>query len=142
MSIRLQPTNDQEAFDMVVRHLGTMPRRAMDESGSDCAYYNPDTGMRCAIGGILILETEYDLCEAEQLGGSVSRHIDAGDIVGDRRLDVRLLQKLQETHDSSYNWLDERDGRGFSGWEILRDVARDFGLHADVIEEARNAPIG
>lgn len=121
--ITLIPKTDQEAFDMVVRHLYTMPGRAFE--GGQCQY-RTRTGNRCAIGA-LIRDEDYDpKIESADVVCLVDDHyVNLGDLNED------LLYSLQNIHDHESNWDDKRPNQHMQA--DLEGVARRYDLSTAVI---------
>lgn len=111
--------NNQEAFDIMVKHLRKQGRRCMADK--KCLYRGPD-GMKCAVGA-LIPDSHYD--PEMESGGA------AEDIAGNYRIpewdgiETALLSNMQDVHDS----FDPSD------WERkFAAVAADFGLTVPPME--------
>lgn len=137
MVMRLKARTNQEAFDIVVRHLAQQTERAYDESEGSCTYLAPD-GNRCAVGALF-------KANDDQLTAFLDVHNRWGsgiiDMIGDGsvkigRVSERLLFLLQDVHDNAYF---RTDGR-FHAWDAMIDVAQEFGLDISAVEEVRLCP--
>lgn len=103
---------NQEAFDIVVRHMATQNKKSIRTVGGKetCAYRGGD-GSKCAIG-ILIPDHCYD---KKMEGKSVSKI----EVKSFKYLDKRLIHELQYIHDA----------RETSEWENrLKELAEKMGL--------------
>lgn len=112
---------DQEAFDIMVEHLGNLKGQSVREIKGPCVY----NGSKCAVG-ILMTDEEQekfgtykggveDLLSGMALKGHTS-HL--------HQLNFYMLEEMQKIHDDSYNWNDE----GFASWDRVRDIALDSNL--------------
>jgi hypothetical protein len=127
--ITLKPKTDQEAFDMVVKHLKSMPERSMKPAnirglGMRCAYRSRD-GLACAIGCMVSDE------DARTMDAQPESGIDDlvfAEVVDPGEVSRSLLSQLQDAHDDPDNW----DDSGFIGWGYLVRVADDHGLEASL----------
>lgn len=105
---------NQEAFDKVVRHLFTQKVKSELEDGGLYCAYRGNNGTKCAVG-CLIPDDKYSFTMEMK---TVLRLVDnfPGILVG---YDLRLLNRLQQTHDSCK----------VSEWETeLRSLAVQFNL--------------
>jgi hypothetical protein len=144
--ITLKAKTNQEAFDMVVRHLKNMPRRAVTED-ADCVYETEDDKNKCAIGALLVLDSPRKHKWAKRVRASIS------DLVCSRResaarraeragvepfcvmpgnVDVSLLQAMQRKHDDSGCW--NADGFSDWGWDAMRAIAFSYGLNTKALD--------
>ena len=86
---------DQEAFDVMVTHLLTMPVQASDEEG--CKYRTLD-GENCCLVGKLIPDDDYDPIMEGGAGDDVLEKVGITGINGD------LIFKMQNLHDDDSIW--------------------------------------
>ncbi len=130
-------TNDQEAFDLCVKHLSQMTERCLDRyEGNDtdaCSYWRDD-GSRCAIGGIM--PSEMARMAERTLGNTGTTDVDS--LIHSskpvkkyfKNCRTGLLISLQMVHDNAANWTDA----GFVGQKALRRVAHQANLNTDVLD--------
>lgn len=120
----------QEIFDTVVRHLYSMPHRAMLKG--NCAYRSDD-GLKCAVG-CLIPDEIYDpkmetfdilrlMVEWETLPAFFCSE------------NIGLLIKLQSAHDFTANWKSNSGGPSEAMARELTEVATRYGLSPAVLHE-------
>lgn len=98
--------NKQDIFNTVVAHLRKQQAKATkEELGNTVCVYRTSTGLKCAVGGLL-LDEEYS--PAMETGNGVNRlFMDYPRIAERLGLDnMRLLESLQFVHDHCdvYKW--------------------------------------
>lgn len=142
--ITLKAKTNQEAFDMVARHLHGMVARAYDHKDLACVYETEDDKSRCAVGALLVLDTPAKHRWAKKVRAAIkdlvygqrekaTAHAECSGLAplcvfpGD--VDVSLLQEMQQAHDSQYDW------RGaFTGWDRMRDIAGEYDLNTKALD--------
>jgi hypothetical protein len=128
---------NQEAFDKVVVHLSTMPRKSTASDGNSseqfagCVYRTPD-GNRCAIGALIpdeLYEERMDL-KGLSVDWLIKEYPHIKELFKD--CSHSLLAVLQSIHDDNRNihWEDNK----FIGWNELKEVAEAFRLNTEVID--------
>lgn len=145
MPVHLKVHTDQEAFDLIVRHLSMMRTRAgfyVDGMEGDpvcefsCMYIMAD-GSRCAVGALIddddigdLIDVQCGVEEMAQRYADIDAY-DRDDPNGHRweGVSMRLLGQLQNMHDRAENW----GPNGFEAWGQLHVVAAAFGLHSTVV---------
>jgi hypothetical protein len=145
--ITLKAKTNQEAFDMVARHLHGMPARAMSDSGGSCVYESEDDKRKCAVGALLDLNSPRKHAWAKAIRSSITDLTCGRPDTAKRRaaeaavdpfcvmpgdVSVALLQDLQRIHDDSGLWGSE----GFRprGWDRMSALATDFGLNTKALD--------
>jgi hypothetical protein len=144
--ITLKAKTNQEAFDMVARHLKNMPRRAVTED-ADCVYETEDDKNKCAIGALLVLDSPRKHKWAKRVRASISDLVCSRRESAERRaesagveafcvmpgdVDISLLQAMQRAHDSGDHWV--ANGFGVGGWRWMRRLAEDYGLNTKALD--------
>ena len=161
---KLKTYDRQEAFDLVVRHLASMPHPAFRSTGTGCVYVTPD-GLRCAAGALFKC-SDAELKPFADAGSFIGLVNDEADrlVVGpdgdqlDENFEL-FVQSLQELHDASgpasslsdgnqirirdadgnlkefnHIWADSGHGR-YQGWDALRAFARANHLSGAIVDE-------
>lgn len=122
MTITLNVSTNQEAFDKVWKHLHSMPRRAAQYdvvAERMMCRFRTELGERCAVG-CLIPDDQYD--PAMEVGG-VGTLVDEGWLDdGMNAIAIELLMDLQDIHDEARNW--DESGFNGSGTAALRHIAK------------------
>jgi hypothetical protein len=113
--------DNQEAFDIVVRHLKTQKTQSKGSFG--CAYKG-DNGNKCAVGA-LIPDDQYK----PSLEGQAVSMIQP-DVPALQYLNHHLLLALQLAHDDMENW----DESGFKAFDILESIGNKFSLNTDALK--------
>lgn len=84
--------NDQEAFDIMVKHLRKQGRKSALMDGYTCMYRHPE-GLKCAIG-VLIPDSEYK----PKIEGMTASFI-VKKCPSLKDINWKLLNQMQNTHD-------------------------------------------
>lgn len=121
--------NNQEAFDIMVRHAFKQRCKSMDEKGI-CLYRGPET-RRCFVGALISDEDYYpcmDEMDAETgVGSSVESLEDRGLLPANLEdVDMKLLNRAQGIHD---------DYEPSEWFDALNDLADMFDLSTKVLEQ-------
>lgn len=142
--LTLKAHTDQEAFDLVIRHLAFQPRRSVDEYGN-CVYVAPPDNLlpdgkrnRCAAGALidapddelLALLEESDTNSGIGWHGMVEGQYGPG-LIEAGAVSTNLVSSLQDLHDTSSNWVDD----GFANWTDAYAIAERFGVDPGVVME-------
>ena len=138
--ITLNAKTNQQAYDKVVRHLLSAPRRSFGRSpstGREVCKYRTSGGDRCAIGA-LIDDEQYDRALDSDEGSTGIMNVIASGLVDGGGLDTMLLHRLQSLHDDPTNWGPD----GFTNISALRTAARDYHLSASVIDDIELEEMG
>lgn len=142
--LTLKAHTDQEAFDLVIRHLAFQPRRSTDEHGNCIYIAGPDNLLpdgkrnRCAAGALIAESDEEALAEINEFDansgvgwhGMVDDQYGPG-LVDAEDVDTELVSALQDLHDTSSNWVDD----GFANWTDAYAIAERFGVDPGVVME-------
>lgn len=88
---------NQETFDTVVTALRKQEKPSVNEIG-ECMYRGPN-GLKCAAGH-LIPDDKYN----PEFEGIAITEWDIGPILKEQGYDIRLVEELQDAHDSSSNY--------------------------------------
>lgn len=130
MTITLNVSTPQEAYDAVKAHLAGMTSRCYSVKRDSCMYreFKQPGDRRCAIGS-LIPDDQYnptlDESNETSLGGyNVSELLRREVIATD--LDLQFLSDLQFVHDHPGNWNDF--GLNMQGRDRLFQVSADWNL--------------
>lgn len=135
----------QDAFDTVVRHLGSMKERSLRAATSpnSCAYRGLD-GQMCAVGRLIRDEDyrpEMDFVDhtkrtSDVAHGTSVASLDVRGLLPDYlKPHVSLLNQLQLVHDVGSNWI---EGQGLNPYEARKDfdqIASIHGLDRAVVDE-------
>ena len=112
---------NQEAFDKMMEHLRSLKGRSMDEGGDDCVY----NGTKCAVGALMTDEEQEKFGDYDgSVGGLLGWMASEGHPSTLHTLDLSLLRKMQDLHDSCYNW----DYESFTAEDVAEDIAGIFNL--------------
>lgn len=126
MTITLNVTSDQEAFDKVYRHLTSIKHPAMEYSpkmGKVMCRYRTALNETCSIGCLIPVD-QYD---PEIEGKALNALLEEGWIaMTDRDINVGLLGDLQEVHDHAAYW--GADGLDIEGHKMLANIAHLYNL--------------
>lgn len=95
--------NDQEAFDIVYKHMLTQKKRAMDAKGMGCRYRGAG-GSKCAAGALIPDELYNPAYEDVNIRYILDPHDSEKDGPADliehfKNVSLDLLAKLQNIHD-------------------------------------------
>lgn len=121
MTMKLIPTTNQQAFDMVVAHLKIQKLQAID--GTSCRYRDLN-GRKCALG-CMIADADYEE-GVDKNGMSLRSAMNHGWITVDKGVDVELLEELQRCHDVGDNW--SPGGYGYENWTEFMEIADTWNL--------------
>lgn len=110
---------NQEAFDIMVNHLRTMPGRSVNARKTVCQYRNSN-GNKCAVG-VLIPDNEYD---SDWDINTIGIDMIYSKIPSLQGLNINLLQKMQDAHDNPNNWKEDQ----FTSEQLLACIAYEFHL--------------
>lgn len=99
-------------YRKVRKNLISQPKRAVDPEADVCLYYDENTGLRCAIGGILPLEVAQSIKTLRSSVPSLPFQILDLVLPSDmhRGTGVEFLRELQRAHDNKEHW----DEKGFN----------------------------
>lgn len=153
--LTLKVSTNQEAFDLVMRHLAEQPRAAADDQGH-CLYIAPEDNLlaggirnRCG-AGILIFEDDATVLrelrrdisgedEVEQIhnfnGDSWSDLLDYNLVDQPDGLDSELIYRLQDLHDSVLYRRDRTTRSEFVDWDAARSTGLEFFLDTSIIDQ-------
>ena len=112
---------NQEAFDIMVEHLGNLKGQSIDPNKIACLY----NGSKCVVG--ILMTDEEQQKYGNYMGGVLEllrKMSQEGHKSRLHQLNIDMLDVMQRVHDDDYNWNDE----GFESWNIVRDVANDYKL--------------
>ena len=109
---------EQQIFDAVCKHLAKQKTRSINISG--CVYYDKDSGNRCAIGGIMPIESA-KLTEQKYSGENIYGVSHSVPLEN-----VDLLEDLQVAHNSNKTLLELKN-------ELL-GIARRYNLDSSAVE--------
>lgn len=130
--------SEQDIFNRAAHHLMTQNKQSNSESSGLCEYLNKD-GLKCAVG-VFFTTTQYNMFKPDcNSGDSSFNSLVFYNVFGDScKLEIndsktRLLNSLQGTHD-----LDNAYSDKFIFEKSLRQVAKDFGLDAQVIDSYKS----
>lgn len=124
----------QELFDAAFQHIMAQGKPAFDAEVDNCYYYDDVTGLRCAIGGVLPLETAKALGGEAINAGDLPRYADQYGAVLPEWFDDELnegsfLDTLQSAHDRAARVTDYDEDFLKKYKENMRDVAEAFELN-------------
>ena len=116
--------NNQEAFDLAVKHLYFQGERSYDYNKQFCTYRNSN-GTRCAVGALIPDELYSKEMETKDIGQLINNNVSIKKYFED--VEKYLLVDLQDIHDSQHNWNSE--GLNDIGVFLLRNLANRYGLN-------------
>ena len=131
MPIKFIVNTHQEAFDAVLRHLVTLPSRAVSEPPSSVCLYLTEDGRRCAISAILDCTDEQRRDLQRMVEESGIRRLVKTQTVDAGNMDVEFLAQLQTLHDQPSNW----GPGGWRGWTQAHDIATTWNLDRGLLNE-------
>jgi len=113
---------NQEAFDIMVEHLGNLKKRSMQPGSTVACVYN---GSKCAVG---ILMTDVEQEKFGTFEGKVEDLLIHMLRIGYKshlhQLNRDMIADMQVLHDCCHNW----NYRGFTYWGGVKEVARRYTL--------------
>jgi hypothetical protein len=92
----------QETFDTVVAHLRNQNEKAQvtDEDGNDPCKYLTEDGRKCAAGCLIKPEDYNESFEGHAICNYAGFPTEVGTLLDSYGHDLKLLRRLQQTHDS------------------------------------------
>ncbi len=92
----------QETFDTVVAHLRKQNAKAQvtDENGNDCCKYLTEDGRMCAAGCLIKPEDYNESFEGKAVLNFAGATTEVGELLNSYGHNLKLLRRLQQTHDS------------------------------------------
>ena len=112
---------NQEAFDIMVEHLGNLKGQSIDPNKIACLY----NGSKCVVG---ILMTDEEQQKYGYYMGGVRELLKKMSQEGHKSrlhsLSISLLHEMQRAHDNEYSWINDK----FVSWDGVRAIAEEFDL--------------
>lgn len=133
MTVYLVPRNDQQAYDIAVKHLMSMEKPAGEVDSNDfmfCSYRTPD-GNRCAIGAMISDEQYHPILDDHDIQeSSAVEHLNLHGYIDIGNIELMLLVSLQRAHDNPRNW----GPGGFTNLGLLRTIAKEYSVSSSLLD--------